>query len=94
MATWKFEYSVDMFDMSGLFRELMLRWVRVDGRGESGSRRFVIMSESGYYLKTVIRAAMFTVGNLHPGLALELRDVYCDGGSYGSFLITSVEREY
>ena len=92
MATWKFEYIADMSDMHDLFRGVELRWVRVDKCEGGGSRRFVVLNDSGDYLETAIRAAMLTVGNLCPGLILELRDVYRDGDSYASFLITAVRK--
>lgn len=90
MATWKFEYIADTSNMHDLFREVELRWVRVDKCEGVGSRCFVVLNDSGDYLETAIRAAMLTVGNLCPGSVLELRDVCREGDSYASFLITAV----
>lgn len=93
MATWKFEYVVSKSDVHDLFDEVVLRWARVDRYEEGGSRRFCCCEESGDCLGTAIHAAMLTMGNLYPGLTLELLDLYRGGDSYASFLITAYERE-
>ena len=93
MATWKFEYVVSKSDVHDLFDEVVLRWARVDRYEEGGSRRFAVVKESGDCLGTAIHAAMLAVGNLYPGLTLELLDLYRVGDSYASFLITAYERE-
>ena len=93
MATWKFEYIVNTVDVHDLFCEVVLRWTRVDRCEEGGSRRFAAMKDSVDYLETAIRAAMLTVGALCPGLTLGVRDVYRDGDSYASFLITADKKE-
>ena len=89
MATWRFEYIVNTSDVHDLFREVVLRWMRVDRCEGGGSRRFAVMKDSGDYLETAIRIAMSVMGDLCPGLTFGLRDLYRNGDSYASFLITA-----
>lgn len=93
MATWRFEYIVDTSDVHDLFREVVLRWTRVDRCEEGGSRRFAVMKDSGDYLETAIRIAMSAMGDLCPGLTFGLRDLYRNGDAYASFLITADKKE-
>ena len=93
MATWRFEYIVSTSGVRDLFWGVVLRWVRVDRCEEGGSRRFVVLKDSGDCLGAVVRVAMSVVGDLCPGLVFGLRDVYCDGDVYASFLVTADEKE-
>lgn len=51
------------------------------------------MKDSDDCLETAMRAAMLVVGDLCPGLTFGLRDLYCDGVSHASFLITADKKE-
>lgn len=93
MATWKFEYIVNTVDVHDLFREVVLRWTRVDRCEEGGCRRFAVMKDSADYLGTAICAAMLVIESVCPNLTLELLDVHCDSDSYASFLITARKKE-
>ena len=93
MATWEFEYIVDTVDVHDLFRGVVLRWERVDRCEQGGSRRFAVMKDSVDCLEPAIHAAMSTIGVLCPGLILGVRDLYRDGDSYASFLITADKKE-
>lgn len=88
MATWKFECIVNTSDVHDLFREVVVRWSRVDRCEEGGSSRFVVMKDSVDVLETAIHVTMLNMGNLYPELTFEARDVCCDGDSYASFLVT------
>lgn len=89
MAAWRFGYIVDAFDVHDLFQGVVLHWMRVDGCEGGGGRWFAVMKDSGDYLETVVRIAMSVVGDLCPGLTFGLRDLYCNGDAYASFLITA-----
>lgn len=93
MATWRFEYIVDMSDVHDLFRAAVLRWERVDRCEQGGSRRFAVMKDSVDCLETAIHAAMSIIGVLCPGLTLGCGGLYRDSDSYASFLITADEKE-
>lgn len=67
--------------------------MRVDRCEEGGCCWFVVMKDSDDCLETAMRAAMLVVGDLCPGLTFGLRDLYCDGVSHASFLITADKKE-
>lgn len=88
MATWKFECIVNASAVHDLFREVVVRWSRVDRCEEGGNYRFVVMKDFVDVLETAIYVTMSNMGNLYPELTFEVRDVCCDGDSYASFLVT------